>query len=150
MRTDLKVLRTRAHALQGGLGKLDSQIMLRLILGSMMTGPNGEPPLGDFSKVLKRFRSLLETIDEALAPPRGDRARGDRLRTIAYLCAIQYRAAAGKWPARRRGGVFHSLMNICRRDRRGVADRPVQHSQAGHRRGDRKRPSGTKPLPLTL
>jgi hypothetical protein len=111
----LQELREPADALQLAIGRLskdDEQVLMRLILGSMRTGPNGEPPLGDFSKLLLRFRNILEDIGGALVPPKGGGAQADHLRFIAYLCAIQYRKATGKAPAKRANGVFHRMMNL--------------------------------------
>lgn len=111
----LKELRAPADALQLAIGQLrtdNEQVMMRLILGSIRTGPNGEPPLGDFSKHLLRFRNILKDIDDALVPPKGAGAQADHLRGVAYLCAIEYRKATGKAPAKRTGGVFHRMLDI--------------------------------------
>jgi hypothetical protein len=112
IRAELAQLRMHADALQATLGKADEQIIMRLALGSLMSGPNGEPPLGDFSQHLLRFRNQLQAIDEALTPPRGDRARVDHLRSIVYLCAVEYQRATGEIPAKRTRGVFHQMLVI--------------------------------------
>jgi hypothetical protein len=111
-RTELKAMRKHADALQVAIEKADQQIRLRMVLGSLQSGRNGEPPLGDFSLQLLRFRELLKKFDEALTPRRGGADRTDHLRGIVARCAIQYRQAVGENPAKRPGGVFHRMMNI--------------------------------------
>jgi hypothetical protein len=111
-RTDLDNLRKHADALQTAIGAADQQIILRLVSGSLRVGPNGEAPLGDFSKHLLRFRNQLKDIDEALTPRRGGGNQADHLRSIVARCAIQYWETVGEEPAKRRGGIFHRMMNI--------------------------------------
>ena len=110
-RADLRVLIGACDALRHAIKDADEQVRLRIALGSTFHA-KGETPIGDFGEQLVRFRSLCESIDDAIAPARGGRTRVDRLRVIVYFCALQYRSATGQWPARRTGGVFHRMMNL--------------------------------------
>jgi hypothetical protein len=111
VREDLKRLLDTTTALLAALGQMDDQTKLRVILGSVMTR-NGGPPIGDFAAKAQQFRDLIETIDSAIAPAPGGRSRVDHLRLITYCCAIQYHSSIGKWPARRKDGVFRRMMDI--------------------------------------
>lgn len=112
-RAELCEMRNLADELQSALGKIDREILLpRLVLASLLTGPSGEAPLGDFSLQLLRFRNLLQAIDEGLTPNKGGKDQTDHLRSIALLCAIEYEKAVGQKPAKWSEGPFRQMMDV--------------------------------------